>query len=194
VLARRPVRRRLRIYVSQGFSISIRVNRLWFGSQPVSFERINSRGHSLRNSNSVSNGILSSDNHVGVTVAELDLSNVAASVDAYGGRGIEVRFEHQLIQLSRSSDRCPLKTLQSCPVLVWCPLPMLLLAHSERRTEHFFPRPLTRSGGRGKKCGGAWGGVKNPRCEAAAICGGRPGLFSLANAAAAASQPMKEID
>src|SRR5216683_1704926 len=35
-------------------------------------------------------------------------------------------------------------------VLVWCPLPMLLLAHSERGTEHFFPRPLTRSGGRGK--------------------------------------------
>src|SRR5260370_35714997 len=35
-------------------------------------------------------------------------------------------------------------------VLVWCPLPMLLLAHRERGTEHFFPRPLTRSGGRGK--------------------------------------------
>src|ERR1700693_4807491 len=34
-------------------------------------------------------------------------------------------------------------------VLVWCPLPMLLLAHSERGTEHFFPRPLTQSGGRG---------------------------------------------
>src|SRR5271156_1142517 len=39
-------------------------------------------------------------------------------------------------------------------VLVWCPLPMLLLAHSERGTEHFFPRPLTRSGGRGKNVAG----------------------------------------
>src|SRR5260370_8255237 len=27
-------------------------------------------------------------------------------------------------------------------VLVWCPLRMLLLAHSKRGTEHFFPSPL----------------------------------------------------
>jgi hypothetical protein len=33
----------------------------------------------------------------------------------------------------------------------------------------------------------------NLRCDAATICGGRPGLFSLANDAVAASQPMIEI-
>jgi hypothetical protein len=47
---------------------------------------------------------------------------------------------------------------------------------------NFFSLGLSlESGGRGKKCGGAWGGIKNPSCEAATICGGRPGLLSLAN-------------
>ena len=46
-------------------------------------------------------------------------------------------------------------------VLVWCPLPMLLLAHSERGTEHFFPRPLTRSGGRGKNVVGRGEGLES---------------------------------
>jgi hypothetical protein len=44
-------------------------------------------------------------------------------------------------------------------VLVWCPLPMLLLAHGERGTEHFFPRPLTESGGRGKNVVGGGEGL-----------------------------------
>jgi hypothetical protein len=37
------------------------------------------------------------------------------------------------------------------------------------------------------------GGVKNPRCEAATICGGRPGLFSLANDADR-GEPTNECD
>src|SRR5229473_1920103 len=45
-------------------------------------------------------------------------------------------------------------------VLVWCPLPMLLLAHSERGTEHFFSRPLTQSGGRGKNVVGSGEGFR----------------------------------
>ena len=42
IVARRPVRRCLRVYASESFSISIRGQPLWFGSQPVSFERIDS--------------------------------------------------------------------------------------------------------------------------------------------------------
>src|SRR6266852_947193 len=37
---------------------------------------------------------------------------------------------------------------------------MLLLAHSERGTEHFFPRPLTQSGGRGKNVAGRGAGFR----------------------------------
>ncbi len=44
-----------------------------------------------------------------------------------------------------------------------------------------------------KNVGGVWSGVKNPRREAATICGGSPGLFSLADDAVRASQPMSEI-
>ncbi|MGC2758409.1 hypothetical protein, partial [Candidatus Binatus sp.] len=53
-------------------------------------------------------------------------------------------------QISRCASGAGGRTCQSDSdpkgwrgVLVWCPLPMLLLAHSERGTEHFFPRPLT---------------------------------------------------
>src|SRR5260370_21838293 len=50
-------------------------------------------------------------------------------------------------------------------------------AHSE----HLSPRPLTKFGGRGKDAGWGDGWVKISGCEAATICGGRPGLFPLAN-------------
>ena len=78
-------------------------------------------------------------------------------------------------------------------VLVWCPLPMLLLAHSERGTEHFFPRPLTRSGGRGKNVVGRGAGLRirdaKPRRSAEA----GQDSFPWPTTPIAASQPKKEI-
>jgi hypothetical protein len=71
---------------------------------------------------------------------------------------------------------------------------MLGLAHSERGTEHFFLGLSPNLEAEEKKGGGRWGGVKNPRCEAATICGGRPGFFFPANDADAASQPMNRIE
>ena len=83
--------------------------------------------------------------------------------------------------------------LQIALVLVWCPLPMLLLAHSEKGTEHFFPRPLTRSGGRGKKCGGGGEGfrIRDAKPRRSAEAG--QDSFPWPTTPIAASQPMKEI-
>src|SRR5712692_11698206 len=46
-------------------------------------------------------------------------------------------------------------------------------AHSE----HLSPRPLTKFGDRGKDAGWGDGWVKISGCEAATICGGRPGTL-----------------
>jgi hypothetical protein len=78
-------------------------------------------------------------------------------------------------------------------VLVWCPLQMLLLAHSERGTEHFFPRPLTQSEGRGKNVEGRGAGFRlrdaKPRRSAEA----GQDSFPWPTTPIAASQPMNEM-
>jgi hypothetical protein len=78
-------------------------------------------------------------------------------------------------------------------VLVWCPLPMLLLTHSERGTEHFFPRPLTRSGGRGKNVAGRGAGfrIRDAKPRRSAEAG--QDSFPWPTTPIAASQPMNEI-
>src|SRR5260370_40269044 len=77
-------------------------------------------------------------------------------------------------------------------LLVWCPLRMLLLAHSKRGTEHFFPRPLTRSGGRGKNVAGGGGGVWKPGCQTRRAGGAGPQAFSSATTACPAPTHRRE--
>jgi len=90
----------------------------------------------------------------------------------------------------RATAQRPDRGGAACSCGVHCPCFCSLIV---KRTRTFFPsasHPIWRPR---KKCGGGGGGVKNPRCEAATICGGRPGLLSMANDAVAASQPMNEI-
>jgi hypothetical protein len=70
---------------------------------------------------------------------------------------------------------------------------MLLLAPCEREPEHFFLGLAPLLEAEKKMLVGCGAEFKNPRCEAATICGGRPGRFSLADNAGAASQPLSEI-
>lgn len=67
------------------------------------------------------------------------------------------------------------------PALVWCPLPMLPLSYGETRSEHFSLDLSPESGGRGKNVLGAMGGLRIQDAKPRRLCGGRPGLLSLAD-------------
>jgi hypothetical protein len=109
-------------------------------------------------------------------------------------------------QISRCASAAGGMTCQSAAarmgwrvVLVWCPLPMLLnrvicSLMVKEKLNIFFARPLTESGGRVEKMwGGVVVGITILECEAATICGGRPGLFSLANDADRGEPTTEEI-